>query len=192
VTPSAVPEQVLAATERAARAGFTMSCDPDTGRLLAVLAARTPKGGRVLELGTGTGVGTSWLLHGLRGRNDVELITVELNPAVAELNDTSSWPEWAQIVVDDAVTVTRGSGTFDFIFADAQGGKWDHLDTTIGALRPGGTLLVDDMTPTHFIDDNHANKTEQVRDQLLNHPALVSVEIDWSTGLILCTKRHEY
>jgi predicted O-methyltransferase YrrM len=191
MTPPAVPEQVLAATERATRAGFTMSCDPDTGRLLAVLAARTPTPGRLLELGTGTGVGTAWLLHGLRGRNDVELITVEHNPAIAELTDTSAWPDWAHIVVDDAVIVTERSGTFDFIFADAQGGKWDHLDTTIAALGPGATLLVDDMTPTQFVDDTHAEKTEQVRHQLLNHPALVSVEIDWSTGLILCTKRHE-
>jgi predicted O-methyltransferase YrrM len=121
MTPPAVPEQVLAATERATRAGFTMSCDPGTGHLLAVLAARTPAGGRLLELGTGTGVGTAWLLHGLRGRSDVELITVEHDPAIAELTDTRSWPDWAKLVVEDAVSVTKRSGTFDFIFADAQG-----------------------------------------------------------------------
>jgi hypothetical protein len=37
-----LPELVLLATERAERAGFTMSCDPGTGRLLAVLAAAVP------------------------------------------------------------------------------------------------------------------------------------------------------
>jgi hypothetical protein len=38
------PERVLRATEQAARAGFTMSCAPDTGRLIAVLAAAVPPG----------------------------------------------------------------------------------------------------------------------------------------------------
>jgi hypothetical protein len=47
------------------------------------------------------------------------------------------------------------------------------------------------MAPTQFVDDTPAEKTEQVRHQLLNHSALVGVEIGWSTGLILCTKRHE-
>ena len=49
-----LPEPVRLAAERAERAGFTMSCAPGTGRLLAVLAAAVPANGRVLELGTGT------------------------------------------------------------------------------------------------------------------------------------------
>ena len=61
-----LPEPVRLAAERAERAGFTMSCDPRTGRLLAVLAAAVPANGRVLELGTGTGAGTAWITHGLQ------------------------------------------------------------------------------------------------------------------------------
>ena len=41
-----------------------MASEPKTGALLAVLSASKP-GGRLLELGTGTGVGTSWLLAGM-------------------------------------------------------------------------------------------------------------------------------
>jgi len=85
MSASVLPDQVLLATQRAARAGFTMSCHPDTGRLLAVLAAAVPRGGRVLELGTGTGVGTAWLTHGLGSRTDVEVRTVEIDPATAKL-----------------------------------------------------------------------------------------------------------
>src|SRR2546426_1063542 len=44
--------------------GFTMASEPRTGALLRVLAASKP-GGRFLELGTGTGVGTAWLLAGM-------------------------------------------------------------------------------------------------------------------------------
>jgi predicted O-methyltransferase YrrM len=184
-----LPEPVALATERATGAGFTMSCDPGTGRLLAVLAAAVPPGGRLLELGTGTGVGTAWITHGLRGRSDVEVRTVEINPVTAGLAAAGQWPEWVQLITGDAVDTTRRSGTFDLIFADAQGGKWDGLDVTIAALRPGAHLLVDDMTPDEFIDDERASKTIEVRDRLLGHPDLTSVEIAWSTGLILSTRR---
>ena len=113
-----LPEPVRLAAGRAERAGFAMSCDPGVGRLLAVLAAAVPANGRVLELGTGTG-----------------------------------------------------------------------LDATVAALRPGGQLLVDDMTPGEFADEHHARKAAEVRSRLLGHPALVSVEIAWSSGLILSTRR---
>ena len=54
-----VPPLVAAALARSRQMGFPMSCDPVVGRLLAVLAAHLPEGARVLELGTGAGVGTS-------------------------------------------------------------------------------------------------------------------------------------
>src|ERR1700744_4712817 len=183
MTATVLPELVLLATERAERAGFTMSCDPGTGRLLAVLAAAVPPGGRVLELGTGTGVGTAWITQGLQGRADVEVVTVEIDAATAVLAAQNHWPSWVNLVTGDAVQVTRGAGRFDLIFADAQGGKWNGLDTTVAALLPGAHLLVDDMTPHEFEDDNHARKTSEVRARLLEHPDLTSVEIAWSTGL---------
>jgi hypothetical protein len=55
--------------------------------------------------------------------------------------------------------------------------------------RRGPHLLVDDMTPDEFLDDRHAQKTTEVRNQLRDHLDLVSVEIAWSTGLILSTRR---
>jgi len=189
MTGALLPQPVRLASERAAHAGFTMSCDPSTGRLLAVLAAAVPPNGRVLELGTGTGVGTAWIAHGLQGRADVEVITVEIDAATAALAAQYSWPTWVKLRTGDATEVTRTAGSFDLIFADAQGGKWEGLDTTVAALRPGAHLLVDDMTPGEFADDHHARKTSEVRARLLDHPDLISVEIAWSTGLILSTRR---
>ena len=188
-TGQQLPEPVRLAAERAQQAGFTMSCDPDTGKLLAVLAAAVPSGGRVLELGTGTGAGTAWIAHGLQGRDDVDVVTVEIDPATAAVAARYRWPPWVKLVAGDAVEVTRRSGSFDLIFADAQGGKWEGLDATIAALRPGGHLLVDDMAPGEFMDDHHERKTSEVRAGLLDHPDLISVEIGWSTGLILSTCR---
>ena len=184
-----LPEAVRLAAERAERAGFAMSCDPGAGRLLAVLAAAVPANGRVLELGTGTGVGTAWIVHGLRGRDDVEVVTVEIDAATAALAAQYRWPPQVRLLTGDALEVTRRAGRFDLIFADAQGGKWEGLDATVAALRPGGQLLVDDMTPGEFADEHHARKTAEVRSRLLGHPDLVSVEIAWSSGLILSTRR---
>ena len=189
MTRPALPEPVRLAVERAQRAGFAMSCDPRTGRLLAVLAAAVPANGRVLELGTGTGVGTAWIAHGLEGRADVEVITVEIDPATAALAAQYTWPSWVTLRTGDAVEVARTAGSFDLIFADAQGGKWEELDTTVSALRPGAHLLVDDMTPGEFANDHHARKTSEVRARLFAHPDLTSVEIAWSTGLILSARR---
>lgn len=187
----ALPQLVQLATERAEHAGFVMSCAPATGRLLAVLAAAVPPNGRVLELGTGTGVGTAWIAHGLQGRTDVEVVTVEIDAATAALAAQYPWPSWVRLLTGDAMEVTRTAGSFDLIFADAQGGKWEGLDTTVAALRSGAHLLVDDMTPDEFADDHHARKTAEVRARLLDHPCLISVEIAWSTGLILSTRVNE-
>lgn len=90
----------------------------------------------------------------------------------------------------DALDVVRRSERWDLIFADAPGGKWDGLDLTIAALAPGGVLVVDDMSPTSYADDTHREKTAEVCLRLLDHPDLVTVEIAWSTGIMVSTRRH--
>jgi hypothetical protein len=69
-----LPENVLAAYERAARTGFRLACEVEVSGLLAALAAAVPGGGRVLEIGTGVGVGLAWLVHDLGARQDVEVV----------------------------------------------------------------------------------------------------------------------
>ena len=58
------PEVLDAIRKDTEELGFTMASEPKTGALLAVLAASKPRG-RFLELGTGTGLGTAWLLSGM-------------------------------------------------------------------------------------------------------------------------------
>jgi len=79
------PPLVEAAVDRARLAGFPVSCDPVAGRLLAVLAAHLPGEARVLELGTGTGMGTAWIVSGLLPRTDVTVLTVENDRETAAL-----------------------------------------------------------------------------------------------------------
>jgi predicted O-methyltransferase YrrM len=59
---------------------FINAIDQLTGALLRALAASKP-GGRLLELGTGTGLGTAWLLDGMDA--EARLTTVEVNPSTS-------------------------------------------------------------------------------------------------------------
>ena len=185
-----LPAPVSEALSRADRTGFEMSSDQQVGELLAVLGAAVPGGGRILELGTGVGVGLSWIVHGLTGRADVEVVSVEADQNTAAIAAEADWPRFVRLVVGDALAMAQASGQFDLVFADAPAGKWDGLEHTIAAVHPTGHLVVDDMNPPHWIDDHHRAKTAEVRSTLLGHSDLVSVEIAWASGVILCPRRH--
>jgi predicted O-methyltransferase YrrM len=191
VTDADIPPGVAAAHERARRSGFTLSCEPAVGRLLATLAAAVPPGGAIFEMGTGVGAGSAWLVHGLGARRDVGLISVEADPTTAAIAREATWPDYVSLRVADVLAVLDEIAPFDLIFADAQGGKWTGLERTIAALRPGGLLLVDDMTPPSWLDDAHRAHTERVRTRLLGDPLLVSVELACGSGMILATRRHD-
>lgn len=52
--------------------GFQMTSEPLTGSLLRILAASKPNG-NFLELGTGTGVSTAWILDGMNKNSTARL-----------------------------------------------------------------------------------------------------------------------
>jgi predicted O-methyltransferase YrrM len=120
-----LPAAVSEALSRADRAEFAMSSEQPVGELLAVLGAAVPGGGRILELGTGVGVGLSWIVHGLTGRADVEVVSVEADQNTAAIAADAEWPRFVRLVVGDAVAMVQASGEFDLVFADAPAGKWD-------------------------------------------------------------------
>jgi predicted O-methyltransferase YrrM len=183
------PELVATAVGRAASARFGQSCDPRVGGLLAVLAAHLPAGARVLELGTGAGVGTAWIVSGLLPRTDVTVTTVERDARTALLAAQGDWPGFVDLRLADAIDVLAEGGLFDLIFADAQGGKWEGLDRTVAALRPGGLLLVDDMTPAPDWPADRRARQAEVRRALLSSPLLTSAELSDGSGVILSTRR---
>src|SRR5436190_908793 len=62
-----------------AKAGFKKACEPLTGSLLRTLAASKPSG-NILEIGTGTGISTCWLLDGMDANST--LTTIEKDATV--------------------------------------------------------------------------------------------------------------
>lgn len=188
---STLPALVGAALERARASGFAYSCDPEVGRLLAVLAAAVPEGGRVLEIGTGAGVGAAWLVSGLLPRTDVTLTTVEQDERTAEVAAGGDWPGFVEFRVGDALELLPGLGAYDLVFADAVAGKHVGLDLTVAALGPRGVLVVDDMTPAPGVvwEPEFARRQDGVRQALLADRRLVTVELAHGSGVILATAR---
>jgi predicted O-methyltransferase YrrM len=183
-----VPPAVEAAYARAQASGFGQSSEPEVGRLLSVLAATVPSGGRVLELGTGVGVGLAWIVHGLGRRTDVEVTSVELDREQAALVRAGGWPDWVSIVVGDGAELVARLGTFDLIFPDSPGGKIRNLEATIAALRPGGVLIVDDMDVRDQEPEWRA-RLASVRDTLFEDPQLFCAELALPGGVILAARQ---
>lgn len=187
-----LPASVKAAYERAEGMGFELSSEPEVGWLLAALSAAVPPGGRVLELGTGAGVGLAWVLHGLGDRSDVEIVTVESDPDLAGQVQLLGWPDWVRIEVGDGAELVGTLGEFDLVFPDAPGGKIFKLRKTITALRPGGVVVVDDMDLSRDLSAHHPDlpaALQSVRDRLLTDPRLVCADLPFGSGVILATRR---
>src|SRR5436309_12151988 len=68
------PPAALAIYDESRREGFELVSEPLTGCLLRTLASSKP-GGNVLELGTGTGAATAWILDGMAVNGS--LVTVD-------------------------------------------------------------------------------------------------------------------
>lgn len=77
---------------------------------------------------------------------------------------------------------------YDLIFADTWPGKYRLLEETIELLKPGGFYVIDDMIPQDHWPEEHYPKASALKEVLHNHPQLTVVEMNWSTGVFICTK----
>lgn len=181
---------LLDAIERdTAAIGFSMASEPRTGALLRVLAASKP-GGAMLELGTGTGLSTAWILDGMDA--SATLVTVDSEPkySAVAVRHLEHDRRVSFIVEDAAAFLTRMRGSqFDLIFADTWSGKFDHLEDALTLLRPGGLYVIDDLLPQPNWPDGHAPKVPRLIDALERDPRLRVCKLSWSSGIIVATHR---
>ncbi|MGO9602251.1 MAG: O-methyltransferase [Candidatus Binataceae bacterium] len=183
-----IPRPVAEAKRRAVLANFTMACEDGVGRLLAVQAAHLPSSSRVLEIGTGVGVGTAWIAVGLNGRADVEVVSVESDRRLSEAARAWPWPAHVHLETADAAQALKTLGTFDLIFADASPFKFQHVAELVNALRPGGMIIFDDMKDDRARDASTITPQEALRREVLEHPDLVALELEWSSGLLMASR----
>ena len=186
-----IPPLVAEARRRASQLAFAMSCRDDTGRLLQVLAGGVCHRGRILEIGTGAGVGTAWMITGLGRRTDVELISVEIQPILSRrTREGSPWPEFVQFLNADAAEAMASLGSFDLVFADAAPVKYGGLDAVVRALHPGGFVVIDDFKTNARTSESRREEIDTMRRSLVQHPQLNTVELDWSSGIIVASRKH--
>ncbi|MDE0044262.1 MAG: class I SAM-dependent methyltransferase [bacterium] len=183
-----LPAQLTAIEEATVRLGFGMPSNRDTGALLRVLAAGKPAG-RLLEIGTGTGLATAWLLDGMDSASLLHTVDVEGDVAAVAQRFLGEDPR-VRFVVADAIgwLETNADLSFDLIFADAIPGKFEQFATVWDRLRLGGIYVVDDMQPQGNWPDGHGERVAGFLTSLTQRPDCKAVELDWGTGLAIAAK----
>jgi predicted O-methyltransferase YrrM len=183
------PPALAAIQAETATLGFSMASEPKTGALLAALSAAKP-GGRLLELGTGTGLGTAWLLSGMDA--SARLDTVDTDRAVVDVarRHLGGDARVAFRVEDGAAFLARADpDTYDLVYADAWPGKFTHLDAALGCIRQGGFYVIDDLLPQANWPDGHAEKVDALIANLEARPGFAVVRMAWASGLLLAVRQ---
>lgn len=168
------------------------------GRLLRMLVKMVrPK--NVLEVGTFSGYSAICLAQGLP--EDGKLYTFEINDEMEDF--TRPWIEGSDVAdkidfrIGDAIQEAPKLGiTFDMAFID--GDKRHYVETyemTLGILRPGGFILVDNtLWDGHVIDPayGHDHQTQGIRafnDLVANDERVETVILPIRDGLTLLRKK---
>jgi predicted O-methyltransferase YrrM len=186
---SGAPPALHDIQREAEQLGFDASSEPLTGQLLRVLAASKP-GGRMLEIGTGAGIGTCWLLDGMDAAST--LITIDQNAAVSAIAQKYLGANRrATFIVGNADDFLKHppATQFDLIFADSFPGKYYLLDEALSLLVPGGLYVIDDLLPQTNWPDGHQANVDRLVAHLQVREDLRVVRLDWASGIMICVKR---
>jgi predicted O-methyltransferase YrrM len=183
-----IPVQYNRIKDDTGRLSFQMNSDLLTGSLLKTLVA-SRKSGRILELGTGGGLATSWILDGMDQQS--KLLTIENNNALLEIaREQLADPRIEFLLADGYIWLKEYQGEkFDLIFADAMPGKYELFEEAIQLLKTGGIYVIDDMLPQPNWPPGHAEKANAFIHMLESRKDLILTKLKWSTGIIIAVKK---
>ncbi|MCR8644418.1 class I SAM-dependent methyltransferase [Paenibacillus sp. N1-5-1-14] len=182
------PHVIQMIKEKAKELDFTMSCDQETGILLRALAC-SKSSSNLLELGTGVGASTSWILEGMDASST--LTSVEMNESFQGIARSCIQDERVNFILADGCIFIQENRDqqYDLIFADTWPGKYELLEETLQMVKPGGLYIIDDLTPVDTWEEGHAVKAENLVQVMRNLNDFHIVELNWSTGLIIATRK---
>jgi predicted O-methyltransferase YrrM len=131
--------------------------------LAAALGARA-----VVEIGTGTGVSSVWLLRGMRP--DGVLTSVDVEPdnqrlARETLADAGFAANRTRLIYGRALDVLPrlADGGYDMVFCNGDKGEYDdYLTESVRLLRPGGVVVFDNALWENRVADPAARDPETV------------------------------
>ena len=184
-----LPKHYVDIDEATKASGFTMASDVLTCSLLRTLAASKPSG-KFLELGTGTGLSTAWILDGMD--KDSSLISIDNEPEFLGIAQRflGNDKRLTLVCADGGEWVGSSKHQrFDYIFADTWHGKYLLLNEVLSMLNKGGLYIIDDMLPQINWPEGHQEKVTDLIEYLENREDLVLTKQVWASGIIVAVKR---
>jgi len=175
---------------------FERSSIREVGRLLGVLAASRPDG-RLAEIGTGTGVGASWIVSSLGPGASFVTVEADDDRATACVELFASFPN-VRVLHGDWHGVLPPEAPFDLLFFD--GGGWKRSpppqmraesELALELVAPGGLVAMDNLTPEHLWPADGPTWPDALRELWLGDDRLVSTEVLTTpdSSAILASKR---
>ena len=156
--------------------------------MLRTLAASKPSA-RFLELGSGTGLSTAWLLDGMDSES--HLTTVDNDESLLAIlkRNLGTDPRLEVVCSDGDDYLRSASGEhFDFIFSDTWAGKYRLLHEALELLNPAGMYVIDDMLPQANWPEGHAEKAANLVATLEQLKGFRVTKLSWASGLVIATK----
>jgi predicted O-methyltransferase YrrM len=170
------------------RSGFTMASEVLTCSLLKTLAASKPVG-KFLELGTGTGLATTWILDGMDETST--LVSIDNDETILNIaKENLGVDKRLKLICTDGADWIKQNAKqkFSFVFADAWPGKFLLLDEVLAMIEKGGFYIIDDMLPQQNWPEGHANKVTDLLAYLDARDDLSVTKLGWATGIVIITK----
>jgi predicted O-methyltransferase YrrM len=169
--------------------GFNMPSEVLTCSLLKTLAATKPAG-RFLELGTGTGLATTWILDGMDAASTLVSIDNDETPLNIAKENLGVDKRLKLVCTDGSDWIKQNKGQkFSFVFADTWPGKYLLLDEVLDMVEPGGIYIIDDMLPQKNWPIGHAEKAAQLIAHLDSRDDIIITKMGWATGIVIVTKK---
>lgn len=183
------PEALRGILDRTQALNFGMASEPRTGALLRALAASKPSA-RLLELGTGTGIATAWLLSGMDTASTLTSVDSDAQVQAVARESLGADPRLTLINEDGAAFIRRQpESTFDLVFADAMPGKYEALEEALAVVKPGGFYIIDDMLPQPNWPEGHAEKVPALLDRISADDQFLIAPLAWASGVVVAVRK---
>lgn len=191
------PEPIRAARRHADELGVE-SVTPATGAQLAVIAGLT-QAKNIVEVGTGAGVSTLWLLS---ASSDSVVTTIDSEPefqnvAKETFKTSSIAPNRVRTITGKAASVmgNMAEGAYDLVFLDIDPEDLDEiLPTAVSLVRPRGALIVShalwrDRVPNPTLRDDETSGMRSVLRNFETSEDFTSTLSMVGDGLLVVYKR---
>ncbi|WP_447642228.1 MULTISPECIES: O-methyltransferase [Chitinophagaceae] len=185
-----IPQSYTTIKVETENSGFNMASNIDTCYLLRSLST-SKVAARFLELGTGTGLSTAFILDGMDEKST--LVSIDNDAVCLDIarRNLAKDARLELIEIDGGEWFANNQHKmFDYIFADTWYGKYLLLDEALKMVNIGGFYIVDDMLPQDNWPDDHNKKVEALIVDLKSRPNFSVVEINWASGIIIATRKY--